>query len=108
MQSARMIFFTNAKQDGIENVHKTQNIVDFNFQYYSSIVFPIIREYDKPVLFNKAGVVIHPEALAAYADHPGKIQRRPSIPPTAAPSHVPKVRTNFPETWLWQSIILDE
>lgn len=89
-------------------MHKSLCVVDSNFQYYSFTVYPIIREYDKPVLFNKAGVVIHTEALAAYADHPGKIQRRPSIPPTAAPSHLPKVRSDFPETWLWQSIILDE
>lgn len=77
---------------------------------YLFAVYPIIREYDKPVLFNKAGVVSHTEALslAVYADQPGKIQRHPSAPPAAASSHLPKIRTDFPETWLWQSIQLDE
>lgn len=73
-------------------------------------VYPIIREYDKPVLFNKAGVVSHTEALgvAVYADQPGKIQRHPSQPPVAAPSQVPRIRKDFPETWLWQTINMDE
>lgn len=70
-------------------------------------MYPIIREYDKPVLFNKAGAVSQLEALTVYSDHPGKIQRRPTIPPAAAPSQ-PTVRSDFPETWLWHTIILDE
>ncbi|XP_031620960.1 CD109 antigen-like [Contarinia nasturtii] len=86
-QSTRMILFTNAKQD----------------------VYPIIRESYKPLLFNKAGVA-HPETLtsAMYANQPSKIQRHPSQPPTAAPSHVPKMRKDFPETWLWQTINIDD
>lgn len=83
---------------------------DFKINMNFLSVYPIIREYDKPVLFNKAGAVSHTEALglAAYADQPGKIQRHPSQPPVAAPSHVPKIRKDFPETWLWQTFNIDE
>lgn len=83
---------------------------DLNINTKFISVYPIIREYDKPVLFNKAGAVSHSEALslAVYADQPGKIQRHPSQPPVAAPSHVPKVRKDFPETWLWQMVNVNE
>lgn len=103
-----MIFFTNAKQEGL-CVKVVKELNEISFEHFLFAVYPIIREYDKPVLFNKAGAVSQAEALSltAYSDHPSKIQRRPSIPPVAAPSH-PKVRKDFPETWLWHTIILDE
>lgn len=78
--------------------------------FFSFTVYPIIREYDKPLLFDKASTGLQLEALTSgsHSDNQGKIQRRPPISPVAAPSHVPKVRQDFPETWLWQTIILDE
>lgn len=52
------------------------------------------------MLFNKAGVA-QAEALS-YAAQPVNFQRHPSAPPAAGPSPLPKVRKDFPETWLWQ------
>lgn len=71
-------------------------------------VNPIIREYDRPVLFNKAGINVQPEAqiFDSYAAQPGKVHH-PSAPLTAAPVPSPKIRKDFPQTWLWQSINLD-
>lgn len=71
-------------------------------------MYPIIREYDRPVLFNKAGVISQPEALsfASYAAQPGKVHH-PAAPLSAGPPPSLKVRKDFPETWLWQSINLD-
>lgn len=70
-------------------------------------VYPIIRDYDRPVLFNKAGINAQPEALnfESYAAQPGKSHH--PAPLTAAPLPSPKIRKDFPETWLWQSINLD-
>lgn len=62
-------------------------------------VYPLIRDYERPVLLaNKAGIVApHLElSLSPYASSPNGL------------SVAPKARTNFPETWIWQSINLDK
>lgn len=69
-------------------------------------MYPLIRDYDRPILFNKAGVVHSEPLTAAYTSQTSKIQQLPSAPSAGSPA-APKLRTNFPETWLWQSIMLD-
>lgn len=64
-------------------------------------------------MFNKAGIVSYAEtnlnlSLPDYPNQSLKIQRHPSTPPVASPPIVPKIRKDFPETWLWQTVILHE
>lgn len=78
------------------------------------IAYPIIRDYEKPVLFNnKAGITSYAETnnnsnQLDFPNHSLKIQRHPSTPPAASPPAVPKIRKDFPETWLWETVTLHE
>lgn len=76
-----------------------------------SKAYPVISDYEKPVLFhNKAGIESYAENLS-LPDFPNqslKIQRHPSTPPGAPPPTVPKIRKDFPETWLWETVTLNE